>query len=100
MILLDSIPQIDACEGKQDHCQARQVDEQPPDEVARATREDIRINIFMLDPNSYLRGFVEKMTQMNGGRAFFTSPHNLGDYVLVDFLENRRRLSASGGRRV
>ena len=69
-------------------------------EVARATREDIRINIFMLDPNSYLRGFVEKMTQMNGGRAFFTSPHNLGDYVLVDFLENRRRLSASGGRRV
>ncbi|MDG2112551.1 MAG: hypothetical protein P8N02_08065 [Actinomycetota bacterium] len=68
-------------------------------EVARATREDIRINIFMLDPNSYLRSFVEKMTQMNGGRAFFTSPHNLGDYVLVDFLEHRRRLTASGGRR-
>ena len=68
-------------------------------EVARATREDIRINIFMLDPNSYLRSFVERMTQMNGGRAFFTSPHNLGDYVLVDFLEHRRRLTASGGRR-
>jgi uncharacterized protein with von Willebrand factor type A (vWA) domain len=67
-------------------------------EVARATREDIRINIFMLDPNSYLRAFVEKMTQMNGGRAFFTSPDNLGDYVLVDFIEHRRRLSA-GGRR-
>ncbi len=69
-------------------------------EVARATREDIRINVFMLDPNSYLRSFVEKMTQMNGGRAFFTSPHNLGDYVLVDFLENRRRLTATGGRRI
>ncbi len=67
-------------------------------EVARATREDIRINVFMLDPNSYLRAFVEKMTQMNGGRAFFTSPHNLGDYVLVDFLEHRRRLSTSGRR--
>ena len=66
-------------------------------EVARATKEDIRINIFMLDPNSYLRQFVEKMTQMNGGRAFFTSPDNLGDYVLVDFLEHRRRLTATGG---
>ena len=65
-------------------------------EVARATREDIRINVFMLDPNSYLRAFVEKMTEMNGGRAFFTSPHNLGDYVLVDFLEHRRRLITSG----
>ncbi|WP_419842314.1 vWA domain-containing protein [Candidatus Poriferisodalis sp.] len=66
-------------------------------EVVRATREDIRINVFMLDPNSYLRAFVEKMTEMNGGRAFFTSPHNLGDYVLVDFLEHRRRL-VTGGR--
>ncbi|WP_419933292.1 hypothetical protein [Candidatus Poriferisodalis sp.] len=65
-------------------------------EVARATREDIRINVFMLDPNSYLRAFVEKMTEMNGGRAFFTSPHNLGDYVLVDFLEHRRKLITSG----
>ncbi len=67
-------------------------------EVARATREDIRINVFMLEPNSYLRTFVEKMTQMNGGRAFFTSPHNLGDYVLVDFLEHRRRLTTSNRR--
>ena len=65
-------------------------------EVARATKEDIRINIFMLDPDSYLRQFVETMTRMNGGRAFFTSPDNLGDYVLVDFLEHRRRLSATG----
>ncbi len=65
-------------------------------EVARATREDIRINVFMLDPNSYLRAFVEKMSEMNGGRAFFTNPENLGDYVLVDFLEHRRRLVASG----
>ena len=65
-------------------------------EVARATKEDIRINIFMLDPNNYLRQFVEKMTRMNGGRAFFTSPDNLGDYVLVDFLEHRQKLSATG----
>jgi uncharacterized protein with von Willebrand factor type A (vWA) domain len=59
-------------------------------EVARATREDIRINTFMLDATGYLRAFVEKMTQLNRGRAFFTTPETLGDYVLVDFLDNKR----------
>jgi uncharacterized protein with von Willebrand factor type A (vWA) domain len=59
-------------------------------EVARATREDIRINTFMLDATGYLRAFVEKMTQLNRGRAFFTTPETLGDYVLVDFLDQKR----------
>jgi uncharacterized protein with von Willebrand factor type A (vWA) domain len=61
-------------------------------EVNRCTREDIRINTFMLDASSYLKAFIEKLTQMNGGRAFFTTPDTLGDYVLVDFIEHRRRL--------
>jgi uncharacterized protein with von Willebrand factor type A (vWA) domain len=59
-------------------------------EVVRATREGIRINTFMLDATGYLRNFVEKMTQLNRGRAFFTTPETLGDYVLVDFLEQKR----------
>jgi uncharacterized protein with von Willebrand factor type A (vWA) domain len=59
-------------------------------EVQRCTREGIRINTFMLDESYYLRNFVERMMQMNGGRAFFTTPDTLGDYVLVDFLEHRR----------
>jgi uncharacterized protein with von Willebrand factor type A (vWA) domain len=59
-------------------------------EVARATREGIRINTFMLDATGYLRSFVEKMTQLNRGRAFFTTPETLGDYVLVDFLDQKR----------
>jgi uncharacterized protein with von Willebrand factor type A (vWA) domain len=62
-------------------------------EVARLTREDIRINTFMLDATSYLRAFVEKMTELNRGRAFFTTPETLGDYLLVDFIEHRRQLS-------
>jgi uncharacterized protein with von Willebrand factor type A (vWA) domain len=66
-------------------------------EVNRCTREDIRINTFMLDASSYLKTFVEKITQLNGGRAFFTSPDTLGDYVLVDFMEHRRNVSR--GRR-
>ena len=36
--------------------------------------------------------FVEKLTQLNRGRAFFTTPETLGDYVLVDFIEQRRQL--------
>jgi uncharacterized protein with von Willebrand factor type A (vWA) domain len=67
-------------------------------EVARCTRDGIRINTFMLDANSYLKAFVERLTQMNRGRAFFTTPETLGDYVLVDFIEQRRAMRG-GGRR-
>jgi HK97 family phage major capsid protein len=35
-------------------------------------------------------GFVEQMCRINKGRAFYTTPDTLGDYVLVDFLEHRR----------
>jgi uncharacterized protein with von Willebrand factor type A (vWA) domain len=60
-------------------------------EVMRCTRDGIRINTFMLDESHYLRHFVERMMQLNKGRAFFTTPDTLGDYVLVDFLEQRRQ---------
>ncbi|MDP1819078.1 MAG: hypothetical protein Q8K58_04190 [Acidimicrobiales bacterium] len=68
-------------------------------EVARCTREGIRINTFMLDATPYLKDFVEKLTQMNRGRAFFTTPETLGDYVLVDFIEQKRALRAGRDRR-
>jgi uncharacterized protein with von Willebrand factor type A (vWA) domain len=64
-------------------------------EVMRCTREGIRINTFMLDATSYLTAFIEKITKMNGGRAFFTTNETLGDYVLVDFVEQRRKLLRS-----
>jgi len=64
-------------------------------EVMRCTREGIRINTFMLDESYYLRSFVERMMKLNRGRAFFTTPDTLGDYVLVDFLEQRRQRRAS-----
>lgn len=62
-------------------------------EVARCTRAGIRINTFMLGESHGLGRFIETLTQMNRGRAFFTTPENLGDFVLVDFLESRRRLT-------
>jgi len=67
-------------------------------EVGRCTREGIRINIFALDATGYLRRFVEQLTQLNRGKAFFTTPDSLGDYVLSDFLESRH-LSRHKGRR-
>jgi uncharacterized protein with von Willebrand factor type A (vWA) domain len=68
-------------------------------EVLRCTKEDIRINTFMLDATGALRGFVEQLTQINKGRAFFTTPETLGEYVLVDFLEHKRSLRRSRSRR-
>jgi uncharacterized protein with von Willebrand factor type A (vWA) domain len=59
-------------------------------QVNRCTKENIRINTFMLDATGYLRDFVEKLTELNRGRAFFTTPETLGDYVLVDFLDSKR----------
>ena len=60
-------------------------------EVVRCTREGIRINTFMLDADSGLRSFIEKLTSINSGRAFFTNHQTLGDYVLVDFIEHKRQ---------
>ncbi len=61
-------------------------------EVMHCTRDGIRINTFMLDPTQHLKQFIEKLTELNKGRAFFTTPQTLGDYVLVDFIEQRRTL--------
>ncbi|MFZ0666487.1 MAG: VWA domain-containing protein [Acidimicrobiales bacterium] len=66
-------------------------------EVVRCTKAGITINTFMLDPDHSLQGFVEQMTRLNRGRAFFTNPDNLGDYLLVDFLEHRRTKRSNPG---
>ena len=48
--------------------------------------------LFMLDATHYLTRFIEQVTRMNGGRAFFTTNQSLGDYLLVDFVDHRRAL--------
>lgn len=68
-------------------------------EVVRCTKENITINTFMLDATEYLKSFIERITKMNKGRAFFTTPETLGDYVLVDFIEQKRQMSKKVGRR-
>ena len=68
-------------------------------EAARCTRDGIRINTFMLDADYGLKSFVEQLTAVNRGRAFFTNPETLGDYVLVDFIEHKRQLARGRGAR-
>ena len=63
-------------------------------EVQRCTRENIVINTFMLESNHQLVQFVDEMTRLNRGRAFFISPDRLGDYVLVDYVASKRRRAA------
>ena len=58
--------------------------------VRRVTRRGITINTFMLDDSPELVGFVERMTEINKGRAFFTSPGRLGVFLMVDYLSRRR----------
>jgi uncharacterized protein with von Willebrand factor type A (vWA) domain len=60
-------------------------------EVQRCTREGITINTFMLERSSWLMAFVEQMTQINRGRAFYATPDRLGEYLVVDYVSARRR---------
>jgi len=60
-------------------------------EVKRCTQDGIVINTFMLDASNYLMEFVDQMTRINRGRAFYTTPGQLGRYVLVDYLSDRKK---------
>ena len=65
-------------------------------EVKRCTRKGIIINTFMLDRNYYLKEFVNQIAKMNKGRVFYTTPERLGQYILVDYVSQKRK--RLGGR--
>ncbi len=60
-------------------------------EVKRCTVKGIAINTFMLAKSYYLERFVDQMTKINRGRAFYTTPEQLGEYLVVDYLTKKRR---------
>lgn len=60
-------------------------------EVSRCTREGITINTFMLERSKALTAFIDRLTRLNGGRAFYADPEQLGEYVLVDYVGRRTR---------
>jgi uncharacterized protein with von Willebrand factor type A (vWA) domain len=60
-------------------------------EVGRCTREGIVINTFMLERSRYLSEFVDLMSRINRGRAFYVEPEHLGEYVLVDYVNKKTK---------
>ena len=60
-------------------------------EVKRVTAKGITINTFMLDESPELLRFVEAMTRINRGRAFYSTPDRLGEFIMVDYLNQKRR---------
>lgn len=61
------------------------------EEVVRCKRQNIALNTFMLASDFGLIRFVEKITALCQGKAYFTTPDQLGKYLLLDFMERRAR---------
>jgi len=60
-------------------------------EVANCRKAGILINTFMLARDYELVSFVKRVTSICHGKAYFTTPHTLGRYVLMDFLDKKTR---------
>jgi Ca-activated chloride channel family protein len=60
-------------------------------EVANCRRQGILVNTFMLARDWDLVAFVRKVTEMCRGKAYFTTPYTLGQYVLMDYLNKKTR---------
>ncbi len=61
------------------------------EEVSKCRRAGIPINTFMLASDYSLVHFVQKVTELCRGKAYFTTPRNLGQYLLMDYLGKKTR---------
>jgi Ca-activated chloride channel homolog len=61
------------------------------EEVSRCKRAGVMINTFMLASDFGLIQFVQKVTEMCRGKAYFTTPHTLGQYLLMDYMSRKTR---------
>ncbi len=59
--------------------------------AAQCKRLNIPITTFMIAKDPYLQQFVRKFTEVNGGRAFYSSLKGLGEYIFEDYIKNRRK---------
>lgn len=63
------------------------------DEAVICRKKKIPITTFMVTDDPYLQRFVQRLTELNKGRAYFSSIDHLGEFVIWDFVTNRRRKS-------
>jgi Ca-activated chloride channel family protein len=61
------------------------------EEVSRCRRQGILINTFMLASDYGLVNFVQKVTELCRGKAYFTTPYTLGQYLLMDYMNRKTR---------
>jgi Ca-activated chloride channel family protein len=61
-------------------------------EAANCRRQGILVNTFMLARDHDLVAFVKKVSQLCSGKAYFTTPYTLGQFVLMDFLNKKTRM--------
>ena len=61
------------------------------DYAAKCRRLGITVTTFMIARDPYLQSFVREFTQINNGRAFYSSLSGLGEYIFEDYIRNRRR---------
>jgi len=61
------------------------------EEVGRCRRSGILINTFMLASDYSLVHFVQKVTELCRGKAYFTTPYTLGQYLLMDYMQKKTK---------
>jgi Ca-activated chloride channel homolog len=61
------------------------------EEADRCRRAGVPITTFMLATDPMLVNFVDQLSKINRGRAFYSSPDRLGEYILADYIRNRRK---------
>ncbi len=61
------------------------------EEVSRCKRANIMINTFMLASDYGLMQFVHKVSEMCRGKAYFTTPDTLGEYLLMDYINHKSK---------
>ncbi|HUP05129.1 MAG TPA: VWA domain-containing protein, partial [Bryobacteraceae bacterium] len=61
------------------------------EEVSRCRKQGILINTFMLATDYGLVNFVRQVTEMCRGKAYFTTPYTLGQYLLMDYMNRKTR---------
>ncbi|HLP17164.1 MAG TPA: VWA domain-containing protein, partial [Bacteroidota bacterium] len=61
------------------------------DEAVACRRDKITISTFMIARDAYLINFIEELTKANKGRAYYSSLSNLGQFIFVDYIRNRKK---------
>jgi len=91
IVITDGEPTAHIAHGEVqfDYPPTRETLEETLKEVVRCTRDDIRINTFLLEQSPAIRRFVDELMRINHGRVINASPRRLGSYMLHDFVQGR-----------